>query len=100
MNDSVNDNPKYHLTRLMQALKANNISHARGALLDLLDIKYNGNHARALAPYKAPLIKFLLVCVKEQNGYLAKALVWQLGQLGVKWPELDVISNSLKYFRG
>ena len=99
MNDSVNDTPKYHLTRLMQALKAGNIGHARGSLLDLLDIKYSGNHARALAPYKAALVKYVLLCVKEQNDYLAKALAWQLGQLGVKWPELEVIQKHLNSFQ-
>lgn len=92
--------PKYQFKWLLQCLNDNNMGAIRVTLLELLDIGYEGNHAKELEPFKETLVRMLLKYFKDDNYYLTDALAWQLIQLGVKWPELKTIRNGVVSARG
>ncbi len=87
--------PKYQFKWLIQSLKDNNMGAVRVTLLELLDIGYEGNHAKELEPYKNQLIRMLLEFFKNEAYHLTDALAWQLSELGATWPELETIRNGV-----
>lgn len=92
-------NPKYHLKHLKDFLDDNNMGGVRVSLLELLDIGYRGNHAELLDPHKSQIIHMILTYFKREAFYLADALAWQVSELGVAWPEIDTIRNSIQQIK-
>jgi hypothetical protein len=88
------------LDLLWHSLETDNIDKTRKALVELAKIRYSGNYAAALAPYKIPLIKYLIRCLKSENFILTKTLSWQLRDLGATWRELDLIDDGVISARG
>ena len=87
--------PEYQLDQLQRALRTDNMGAVRIALIELLDIGYMGNHADDIDPYKHIIVKTLLTYVKNENYHVADAVAFQLGELGVVWPELTIIRKSI-----
>jgi len=92
-------NPKNHLKYLKEFLDDDNMGGVRVALLELLDIGYRGNHAELLDPHKTQIIRMILTYFKREAFYLADALAWQVSELGVAWPEIDTIRNSIQQIK-
>lgn len=88
--------PRYHLKLLVDFLNNDNMGGVRVALLELLDIAYQGNHAEIIDPYKPQILRMILTYINREAYNLADALSWQIGELGVTWPELETIRSSIQ----
>lgn len=95
--NNFNDIPaKVQIHSLMRGLEDDDMTNVRLALIELLDMKYSGDHATDIEPYKHSLVKMILTYFKAGIYHLANAFMWQLNELGVKWPELEVIRKSIE----
>jgi len=90
----MSNDAEYQLDNLMQALNANDMTNVRLALVELLRMGYEGDHAEDLKPYRHRLIKMLLEYLKAEMFKHTKAFIWQLNKLGVTWPDLEIIKDS------
>lgn len=63
-------------------------------LIDLLDTRYEGDHAAEFDPYMVQLIVYLLHLLDDGVHYYLRAVVAILHNLGVKWSELDQIRDQ------
>jgi hypothetical protein len=85
---------------LIHCLADDNMDAAQHTLMELIDIGYAGDHAAELTPYKRKLVNRILTHLKTSNFFLALAMIWQLGEMGVNWPELTLVRDSVKSIRG
>jgi hypothetical protein len=90
----MNNAATQQLDNLLQALDSDDMTSVRIALVELLSMGYEGDHAADLRPYKHTIIKMLLEYLKAEMFKHTKAFIWQLNKLGVTWPDLDIIKDT------
>ena len=88
------NNPSYYLEELMYSLDSDDMTTVRVALVELLRMGYEGDHAEDLKPYKHKIIKMLLEYLKAEMFKHTKSFIWQLHRLGVTWPDLEIIYDA------
>lgn len=90
----MNNAAAQQLDNLILALDGNDMTSARVALVELLSMGYEGNHAADLKPYKHKIIKMLMEYLKAEMFKHTIAFIWQLNKLGVTWPDLDILKDT------
>ena len=91
---TMNYDSNYYLEELTNGLDTDDMTTVRVALVELLRMGYKGNHAEDFNPYKHKIIKMLLEYLKAEMFTHTKAFIWQLNQLGIIWPDLDIINDA------
>ena len=90
----MNNATAQQLDNLMQALDSDDMTSVRVALVELLSMGYEGDHAADLKPYKHTIIKMLIDYLRAEMFNHTTAFIWQLHKLGVTWPDLDILNDT------